>query len=177
MIAADHVLGMIGIQDYERDNAYSQDDLRLLATIASWSAIAIENARLLGETRQSVQELTALHEVSVVLAGSLNTAEIQEIMASSTIELLKAEVCVVFQLDAQSQITHQVVLDVSDLSDDERTLAVSETGITRQIIASDRPLVYNDITTVLDERSAAVQLGVRGLVGARDRHRTSSLWA
>ncbi|MFL5806720.1 MAG: GAF domain-containing protein [Roseiflexaceae bacterium] len=165
MIAADHVIGVIGIQDYERDNAYSQDDMRLLATIASWSAIAIDNARLLSETRQSVQELTALHEVSVVMAGTLDTAEIQKIMASSTMELLKAEVCVVFLLDAQVQIAHQVVLDTSNPADEDRTLVISETGITRQIIASERPLVYNDITTVLDDSSAAIQLGVHGLLG------------
>jgi PAS domain S-box-containing protein len=165
MIAADHVIGVIGIQDYERDNAYSHDDARLLATIASWSAIAIDNARLLGETRQSVQELTALHEVTVVLAGTLDTAEIQEIVVSSTMELLKAEVCVVFLLDAQQQITHQIVLDASAPGDENRTLIISETGITRQIIASERPLVYSDITTVLDERSAAIRLGMRGLVG------------
>src|SRR5262249_23482084 len=69
MIAADRVIGVIGIEDFERDNAYTQDDVRLLATIASWGATALENARLLGETRQSVQELTALHEVSVALTG------------------------------------------------------------------------------------------------------------
>src|SRR5262249_50444526 len=126
---------------------------------------AIDNARLLGETRQSVQELTALHEVTVVLAGTLDTAEIQEIVVSSTMELLKAEVCVVFLLDTQQQITHQIVLDVTAPGDENRTLIISETGITRQIIASERPLVYGDITTVLDERSAAIRLGMRGLVG------------
>jgi GAF domain-containing protein len=165
MIATDHVIGVIGIQDYERDNAYSEDDARLLATIASWSAIAIDNARLLGETRQSVQELTALHEVSVALAGTLNDAEIQQIVASSTVELLKAEVCVVFLLDAEQQITQQVVLDMSDPADESRTLDISSTGITRQIIDSGRPLAFNDITSFLDDRSAAIRLGVHGLIG------------
>src|SRR5262249_200252 len=47
MVASDRVLGAIGIEDFEHDNAFSQDDVRLLSTIASWGATAIENARLL----------------------------------------------------------------------------------------------------------------------------------
>lgn len=166
MMAADQVVGMIGIQDYEHDHAYSEDDVRLLSTLASWSAIAIENARLLGETRQSVQELTALHEVSVVLAGTLDIAEIQEMVASSTIELLKADVCVVFQLDENRRVTQQVILDAGNLGSEISPLLISENSVTQQIINSDRPVVYNDLAQALDGNSEAIQLGVRGLVGA-----------
>jgi PAS domain S-box-containing protein len=165
MIAADHVIGVIGIQDYERDSAYSQDDVRLLATIASWSAIALDNARLLGETRQSVQELTALHEVSVALAGTLDSAEIQKIVASSTIELLKVEVCVVFLFDSHQRIAQQVVLDTSDSDTESRTLTMSTSGITQQIVESERPLAFSDITMLLDDRSAAIRMGIHGLLG------------
>jgi GAF domain-containing protein len=164
MIAADHVIGVISLQDYTSDQAYTQDDARLLATIASWGAIAIDNARLLGETRQSVQELTALHEVSVALAGTLDTTEIQMIVASSTSELLKAEVCVSLLLDSEGQISEQVMLDAGE-RDGRQHIDLSGDDSVRQIIASGGPLALADIASTLDEQSAARQLGLHGLLG------------
>ncbi|HEU5103636.1 MAG TPA: GAF domain-containing protein, partial [Roseiflexaceae bacterium] len=166
MIAADRVIGVIGIEDRERDNAYSQDDLRLLSTIASWGATAIENARLLGETRQSVQELTALHEVSVALTGSLDTTDIQHIVASGAIELFKAEVCAIYLLDRDRQVTQQIVLDTQDPANVERRIALAAKGMTRQLLESDHPLVFNNIAITVPESALASELGLYGAMGA-----------
>jgi GAF domain-containing protein len=166
MIAADRVIGVIGIEDRERDNAYSQDDVRLLSTIASWGATALENARLLGETRQSVNELTALHEVSVALTGTLDTLDIQHIVASGALELFKAEVCAVYLLDHERRITQQIVLDNNDPSRFDRRIGVMTNGMTRQLLASDRPLVFNNIAVEVVESALATELGLHSAVGA-----------
>ncbi|HEX5688459.1 MAG TPA: GAF domain-containing protein, partial [Roseiflexaceae bacterium] len=155
---------VISLQDYSREYAYSQEDVRLLATIASWGAIAIDNARLLGETRQSVQELTALHEVSVALAGTLDPLEIQTIVASSTSELLKAEMCASVLLGAERQMPEQVLLDDGELVN-QRYHNLADDEITRRIIASDGPVVLLDVNHDLGEQSVARQLGLSGLLG------------
>lgn len=46
MVVADKVIGVIGLYNYEHPNTYGNYDVRLLSTIASWAAIALENARL-----------------------------------------------------------------------------------------------------------------------------------
>ncbi|HSJ55778.1 MAG TPA: GAF domain-containing protein, partial [Anaerolineae bacterium] len=46
MIAEDRVLGVIAVQSYEREHVYGADDLKLLATVASQSAMAVRNAQL-----------------------------------------------------------------------------------------------------------------------------------
>jgi GAF domain-containing protein len=166
MIAADRVIGVIGIEDPERDNAYSQDDVRLLATIASWGATAIENARLLGETRQSVQELTALHEVSVALTGSLDTTDIQHIVASGAIELFKAEVCAIYMLDRERRITQQTILDTRDLGNIERRINLAARGMTRQLLESDHPLVFNNIASTVQESALASEMDLYSAMGA-----------
>ena len=165
MIAADRVIGVIGIQDYERDNAYSQDDLRLLATIASWAAIALQNAHLLGETRQSVQELTALYEISVALTGTLDAAEVLRIVASSAVELLKVEGCAVYLLDKQQHFTQQVLIDLDDPDISDRIIPIRADGMTRRLIESDHPMAFNDLAQLQDDQSAASKLGVRGALG------------
>ncbi|MEP7190124.1 MAG: GAF domain-containing protein, partial [Roseiflexaceae bacterium] len=166
MIAADRVIGVIGIEDPERDNAYSQDDVRLLATIASWGATAIENARLLGETRQSVQELTALHEVSVALTGSLDTTDIQHIVASGAIELFKAEVCAIYLLDRERHVTQQIILDTRDPSNIDRRIDLSAKGMTQQLLKGDQPLLFNNIAAAVPESALATELELYSAMGA-----------
>ena len=166
MIAADQVLGVIGIQNYERDNAYSQDDVRLLATIGSWAAIALQNAYLLGETRQSVQELTALYDVSVMLTGTLDAIEVQRIVASNALKLLKGDIGAVFLLNERHELTQQVVLDTDDTDLSRVVMPLLANGITTRLLESDRPIAFNDVPAELDQHSPAAQLGMRSALGA-----------
>lgn len=166
MIAADQAIGVMGIQDYERENAYSEDDKRLFMTIASWGAIALQNAYLLGETRQSVQELTALYEISVALAGTLDTAEVLHIVASSAVELLKVDGCAVFLINAQGQFVQQVFLDMSHSEGFQDTIPIRAEGLTQQLLESDHPLAFTDASSFFDEGSPQHQIGLRGALGA-----------
>ncbi|GIV98546.1 MAG: hypothetical protein KatS3mg057_3203 [Herpetosiphonaceae bacterium] len=99
MIAADKVVGVIGIQDYEHEHAYGENEVRLLSTIANQAAQALENARLFTESRESVRELSTLSETSVSLAGTLEIEEILTIGASSAMELARSDVGGIFLIE------------------------------------------------------------------------------
>jgi PAS domain S-box-containing protein len=60
LILGDKVLGALAIQDYHVEHRYNEHDLRLFTSLASQTAIAIQNARLFEETRKSESELKAL---------------------------------------------------------------------------------------------------------------------
>jgi PAS domain S-box-containing protein len=64
MILENKVLGAIGIQNHERDNAYDSRDEKVLNTIASQAAMAIGNARLFQESREKNEELNGLYKIS-----------------------------------------------------------------------------------------------------------------
>ncbi len=51
MLAGERVLGVIALQDFEREHAYSTADVELLSTIAAQATAAFENARLFGQTQ------------------------------------------------------------------------------------------------------------------------------
>jgi GAF domain-containing protein len=55
------VIGALDVQSTET-NAFSQEDIRVLATLADQIAIAIENARLFGETKKALTESRLLFE-------------------------------------------------------------------------------------------------------------------
>lgn len=57
MIVAEKVIGVIGIQSYDNKYAYGSYEAHLLSTIATWSAIALQNARLFEEIKNLAANL------------------------------------------------------------------------------------------------------------------------
>jgi GAF domain-containing protein/nitrogen-specific signal transduction histidine kinase len=55
MLAGDRALGVICVQNHEKERAYDQDHLSLLSTIAAQAAVAVRNAQLF----QQVQDLAS----------------------------------------------------------------------------------------------------------------------
>lgn len=60
LIAADRVVGVMTIQNYERENCYTEQDLALFSTVAAQAAIAIANARLFHRIREARDRLQAV---------------------------------------------------------------------------------------------------------------------
>src|SRR5207247_3809725 len=79
IIGSDRVLGFIAMEDYERENAFGEAEVRLLTTVAASMGVALENARLfdetqrlLKETEQRNAELAIINSVQAALAAELN---------------------------------------------------------------------------------------------------------
>jgi signal transduction histidine kinase/CheY-like chemotaxis protein len=62
LVAMDRVVGVMGIQSYELENLYNEDDLALFSTIAAQAAVAIEKARLYNEAEGERRKLAAVLE-------------------------------------------------------------------------------------------------------------------
>lgn len=72
IILRDEVIGVLSVQHLTQENYFDTADLRLLTTIASQSAIAIQNARLLIEEQRQRQMAESLREVATILNSSLD---------------------------------------------------------------------------------------------------------
>lgn len=71
MLAGNTVIGLLELQSY-RPEAYTQQDLDLLAMVANQIALSIQNARLFEKTQREVKYLSALHAVDTAIASSLD---------------------------------------------------------------------------------------------------------
>lgn len=58
LIAGGQVTGVIQLENYEREFAYSDSDVRLLTTLANSMSVALENARLFDEVQKKNAEIT-----------------------------------------------------------------------------------------------------------------------
>jgi GAF domain-containing protein len=68
MMVGNKVLGVVVLRNDEYENIYDEDDLEVLQTIASQSAIALQNARLVQQLEQRVHELDTLRELAEELS-------------------------------------------------------------------------------------------------------------
>ena len=85
-------IGRITLQNMERENAYSESDVRLLTTIAGSLSVALENARLFEETRQRSAELALINDVQGGLAERMNTRSMYELVGDRIQDIFDAQV-------------------------------------------------------------------------------------
>ena len=83
MIAEDRVLGVITVQDYEREEVYHEEHLSLLSTVAAQAAVAVRNAQLYRQLVGFSTELEGMVEA--------RTRELEQALAELTVERDRVE--------------------------------------------------------------------------------------
>ena len=113
------IIGVLDVQSKE-EGAFDEGDATVLQTMADQLAIAIENARLLQETQQTVHELsTAAAEMLAVTTQQMSGASEQSAAISQTTTTVEE----VRAISEQAVARAQEVVDAS-----QRTVDVSRAG-------------------------------------------------
>ena len=74
-MAGKEAIGVLSVQ-HAKPNRYTQDDVRLVSTIAANLGIALENARLYAETQTAKEDLESrVHELDDARLAMLNMME------------------------------------------------------------------------------------------------------
>jgi signal transduction histidine kinase/DNA-binding response OmpR family regulator len=155
LIVGGEVTGVISLQNLDREDAFSDADVRLLSTIARSLGVSLENARLITETRQRNAELAIINDIGQALAAQLDLAAL--------IERLGDELQATFQPDEVYVALHDPVTDLIEfpffLLDGkrhaERPIKRDE-GLAGHVLRSRQPVLLNT-----DEAFEA--LGTRGV--------------
>ena len=88
---------MVDVQSYKKIS-FDEGDARLLSTLASSMGVALENARLFGETqrlleetRQRASELGVINNIQDGLASKLDTQAIIELVGDKVTEIFASD--------------------------------------------------------------------------------------
>jgi len=146
MIAGDEVVGVISLQNIDREYAYSDTDVSLLKTIASSLAVALQNAqlfeetnRLLKETEQRAGELSAISTVSQALVAETDLDNSIQLIGSQTRDIFDADIAYLGLLDHQTGM-----INFPYAYGDESIVPIKMgEGLTSRIIESGEPLLIN----------------------------------
>jgi signal transduction histidine kinase len=102
-------IGVIGVTRAEA-GPFSDSEIELLKTFADQAVIAIENVRLFkelqartGELTQSVEQLTALGEVSRAVSSTLDVETVLDTIVSHASQLAGAAGCSIYEYDEAAE--------------------------------------------------------------------------
>lgn len=76
LLVGEEAVGVIAIQDYDRNHAFGQHELELLQAIAHQIASGIEKARLLQERERQIAQMQALNNIGKATSSTLDLSEL-----------------------------------------------------------------------------------------------------
>ena len=109
--------GMLSCQSYQMQ-AYTQDDLNTLSTLANQAAIAIENARLFEETQHRLAELTFLSQIIAITATENDLTVALNLICAELARFLQVPQVNFALLNSQLTMA-QVIADYHDVDQPE----------------------------------------------------------
>ncbi|MFN8400320.1 MAG: GAF domain-containing protein [Anaerolineales bacterium] len=141
IISSDRVLGTINIENYERENAFGESELRLLTTIAASLGTALENARLFDETQQRNAELAIINSVQASLAAKLDMQAIYDAVGDKIREIFDAQAVGIMTYDKANDVVQfaYVIEKGERLHIDPRPLE----GISGYVIKTGKTVMIN----------------------------------
>jgi signal transduction histidine kinase/uncharacterized protein YigA (DUF484 family) len=102
----DSVRGYVSLQNIDRENAFTEGDVRLLSTLANSMSVALENARLFNETEQRNAELAVITGVQQGLVAEMNMLEIYELVGERIRQVFDAQVTGIYTFDHETGLEH-----------------------------------------------------------------------
>src|SRR5205085_5254481 len=98
LVVGQEARGVISLQNFDVENAFSEADVRLLMTLAGSLSVALDNARLFDETKRQkaeaderAAELAIINSVQEGLAEILDTLAVYDLVGDKLQETIQAQ--------------------------------------------------------------------------------------
>ena len=166
LITRDEVKGMISLQNLDKENAFSDSDIRLLTTLANSMSVALESAkrfdetnRLLKETEQRTAELAVINSVQEGLAKELDMQGIYNLVGDRVQNLFNAQVVIIGSFDLEHKIEH-----FNYAIEDGKKVSVESRPINkmRQLLIDRKKSIY-----IATEEQAKNEYGLSAIPGTK----------
>lgn len=145
IIVRDESIGVIGVQDYEQEHAFGEDETRLLQTIATNLGIAMQNANLYQKARNRAEQMSTLYNFGLTLTANLEYNQVLRQLFESCREILPMDAFYVAIYDEATQtISHPLFYE----NNVEKTVPVRDInvspGLSGEIIINRRTIYLPD---------------------------------
>ncbi|RWC16186.1 MAG: GAF domain-containing protein [Mesorhizobium sp.] len=162
--SGERTLGVISVQSY-RENAFDENHVRLLQTVASNMVVAIANARLFNETQRLLRvtearaaELGAISMVSQALIAESELESTIQLIGNQMQEIFDADIVYVALLHPETKLIHFPY----QFGEAFTTLTLGE-GLTSKIIQTGEPLLINQDVAKRGAQIGATPVGKNAL--------------
>ncbi len=169
LIVGEEVRGYFSLQNLDREDAFSDGDLRLLTTLAGSLAVALENARLFDETRrllteadERTAELALMNSVQRGLAQNLDMQSMYDLVGDRIQEIFDAQVVDIATFDLASGMVHWPYLKERGVRFPDEPSPLEISVMSRELIQSGQPLLIDDVNAWVAARGIQQQTVVQG---------------
>jgi len=172
LLAGSAVRGHISLQNLDRTEAYSESDERVLTTLAASLSVALENARLVDETRQRAAELAIVNDVGQAAASQLDLDLLIQRTGDQLRSTFRADIAYIALLNRDTGMIEFPYRVERGKVTPRPPMALGQ-GLTSEVLQSRQPLLLNQAAqfdAVEAKRVGTVAksyLGVPMLVGDR----------
>jgi diguanylate cyclase (GGDEF)-like protein/PAS domain S-box-containing protein len=147
LLVGDRVVGVISMQ-CSQTNAYHPDQIRLLETIATQTAGAIENARLFEEVRLRAEEMTALFDIGITVTSGLDMEQVLRTLLEKCRQVLPVEAFYIGILDPDTGLIHHpLAYDMGEYLQIPTRDIRQNPGLSGHVINNRQTLYIPDITS------------------------------
>ncbi len=151
MVVGAAAKGIISLQNLDRENAFSDSDVRLLSTLANSMSVALENARLFDETQRLLKE-TEQRAAELQIINSIQAGLVSKLDINAIYEMVGQELHRVFPqfdisvgpydpetdlISAPFMIEHGKRLNLSPLK-------INNQGFLGQLLRTHKTIVVNE---------------------------------
>lgn len=161
MFVGDTVMGSISLQNVERENAFSESDVRLLTTLTNSMSVALENARLfnettrlLNETEKRATELQTVNQISRAMVSQLEFDALIVLVGDLMKQTFNADIVYIALYDRNSDMIH-FPYQYGETIESRKF----EDGFTERIITTNQPLLINKDIAEVRQQLKAKQIG------------------
>ena len=165
ILGSDRALGTIALENYERENAFGEAEVRLLTTVAASMGVALENARLfdetqrlLKETEQRNAELAIINSVQAALAAELNIQGIYDAVGDKIHEIFNNRDMGIRVYDPKTDLIHYPYAYESGERISIESHPASEGGFGAHVLRTRETLVINENMAQAVERHGSYTL-------------------
>ena len=103
LLIQDQVVGIISLQNLDKENAFSTSDINLLTTLTNSLSLILENARLFTDMQKRIANLAALQETNKAILSTLDLNALLKLIIQQATSLLQAEGGILNLVDWETQ--------------------------------------------------------------------------
>lgn len=149
IITGNAPVGMVSMANYEKENAFSDSDVRLLQTVVAAMSVALENARLfdetnrlLKETEQKTSELGVINMVQDDLVREINTQRIYEVVGNRICKLFDTQTVIIRTFNSNTNEEEwQYAMERGEKLDRRRQPVI---WANKQLVQTKQPILVNE---------------------------------
>lgn len=141
LLLQNNIMGLISAQSFA-PNAFTVEDERFLIAVAQHLTLALENARLFGETERRTRELTLINEISRAISASLELDVIIDRTVNALSDQLGYRYVAILELD-HAMLNVKAQSGYSNIASSFPTT----TGIVGRVARTARPAFVTSPTT------------------------------